>query len=319
MQRRTLIGLAVASAVAAGVGLPARSACRRDLAAAFRRIGAPTRLAPTRFGACQWAEAGEGPPVLMLHGTGGGFDQGLLFCRRLAGAGWRIIAPSRFGYLGTDMPADPSPANQADALADLLDALGIARLPVMGGSAGAIPAIEFAVRHPQRCSALVAIVPAAFAPGRPPMRPNALGAAIMRHALRSDALFWAGLTLAGDQMIATLLATDPALVRAAETSERARAEEILRAILPVSARAPGLLNDALQAGNPPRQLLEAISAPTLAVSCEDDRFLTIDAARHIAATVRGAELLSYPTGGHIWIGHDADVFEKIGRFLRRRT
>ncbi len=317
MHRRTFIGLGVAAAAAAGAGIPARSAYCRDMAAAFQRIEVPTRVAQTRFGACQWAEAGEGPPVLMLHGTGGGFDQGLLFCRRLAGAGWRIIAPSRFGYLGTGMPTDPSPANQADALADLLDAMGIERLPVMGGSAGAIAAIEFAIRHPARCSALVAIVPAAFAPGRPPMRPNALGAAIMRHALQSDLLFWTGMTLAEDQMIATLLATDPALVRAAEAGEQARAEEILRAILPVSARALGLLNDALQAGNPPRQQLEAISAPTLAVSCEDDRFLTIDAARHIAATVRGAELLSYPTGGHIWIGHDADLFEKIARFLHR--
>jgi dienelactone hydrolase len=40
----------------------------------------------------------------MIHGTGGGFDQGLLFARRLVDAGYRVIAPSRFGYLRSDFP-----------------------------------------------------------------------------------------------------------------------------------------------------------------------------------------------------------------------
>jgi pimeloyl-ACP methyl ester carboxylesterase len=272
----------------------------------------------TRFGAVQWAEAGAGPPALMLHGTGGGFDQGLLFARRLSDAGWRIIAPSRFGYLGSDFPDDPSPANQADALADLLDALAIDRLPVMGGSAGAISAVEFAIRYPDRCSGLVALVPAAYAPGRPPMRPNAVGAAIMRYGLRSDLLFWAGMTFAEDRMIGTLLATDPALVHAAPPDEQQRVRAILDSILPVSARSRGLLNDAMQAGNPTPQALDRITAPTLAISLEDDRFLTIDAARHISVSVPGARLLTYPTGGHVWVGHDAEIFDAIDTFLRGR-
>lgn len=319
MNRRSVIGLGLAAAAAGAAALPATLAFRAAMAEARARIAGPTQLTPTRFGACQWAEAGAGPPVLMLHGTGGGFDQGLLFCARLVAAGWRVIAPSRFGYLGTAMPDDPSPAAEADAFADLLDALGIDRLPVLGGSAGALPAIEFAVRHPARTAALVAIVPAAFAPGRAPMRPGALGAAIMRHALRSDVLFWAAMELAEDQMIRTLLATDPALVHAATAAEQARARAILRAILPVSARARGVLHDARWAATPPEQALGRIAAPTLAVACEDDLFLTHDAARHIAATVPGAELLSFPTGGHIWAGHDAEVFAAIDAFLRRRA
>lgn len=317
MRRRNVIGLGIA-AVAAGAAVPAALSWRAAMTEARRRIAAPARIAATRFGPCQWAEAGVGAPVLMLHGTGGGFDQGLLSCRRLVAAGWRVLAPSRFGYLGTAMPADPSPANQADALADLLDALGVDRLPVMGLSAGAIPAIEFAIRHPDRCGALVAMVPAAYAPGRPPMRPSAAGAAVMRLALGSDLLFWAGMELAEGMMVRTLLATDPALVRRAPAEEQARARAILRSILPVSARTSGILNDALQAGDPPQQALGRISAPTLAVACADDLFLTHAAARHIAATVSGAELLDFPTGGHVWIGHDAEVFAGIDGFLRRR-
>jgi len=41
---------------------------------------------------------GEGPPVLIVHGAGGGYDQGLWVARDSVGEGFRIIAPSRFGY-----------------------------------------------------------------------------------------------------------------------------------------------------------------------------------------------------------------------------
>jgi pimeloyl-ACP methyl ester carboxylesterase len=285
--------------------------------AARAAVATGSTVIATRSGDMEYAEAGSGLPVLMLHGTGGGFDQGLGFVRRLwDGGGFRVIAPSRFGYLRTAFPADASTAAQADALVDLLDHLGIDRLPVMGGSAGALPAIEFAIRHPGRCAGLVAIVPAAFAPGRPPMRPNAVGAAIMRHALRSDLLFWAGMQLAEDRMIATLLATDPALVHAAAPEEQARVRAILRSILPISARVQGLLNDGALAGSPAPQALERITAPTLAISLDDDRFLTADAARHIGATVPGARVVIYPTGGHVWVGRDAELTGEIAAFLR---
>ncbi len=59
----------------------------------------------------------------------------------------------------------------------------------------------------------------------------------------------------------------------------------------------------------------SIVAPTLAISLEDDRFLTADAARHIAASVPGARLLLYPSGGHVWVGHDAELFAAINAFL----
>jgi pimeloyl-ACP methyl ester carboxylesterase len=62
--------------------------------------------------------------------------------------------------------------------------------------------------------------------------------------------------------------------------------------------------------------LDTIQVPTLAVSLEDDRFDTIAAARTIAAQVPGAKLVTWPTGGHIWIGHDDDVTAEIDVFLR---
>lgn len=315
MRRRAfLLGVASLAAIAtAGVSWRAFLA---DIHNARARTRGRSHVILSRFGDMEFAEAGAGPPLLMVHGTGGGFDQGLDFAQRLSSSGWRVIAPSRFGYLRSAYPEDPSSENQADAFVDLLDALQIERIPIIGGSAGALSAIQFAIRHRDRCSALIAMVPAAYAPGRAPVRPpNAMAQAIIEYALKSDFLFWSAMKLNEDAMIGALLATAPELVHRAEPSERARVRSILRNILPVSDRARGLLNDGRLAADPAPMALATITAPTLALSLEDDRFQTLDAARHIAASVPGAQLVSFPQGGHVWVGHDQEVFQAIGRFL----
>lgn len=272
---------------------------------------------PTAPGDLEYAEAGTGLPFLMIHGTGGGFDQGLQFAARLVDKGYRVIAPSRFGYLRSSCPADPSSANQADVLVELLDHLRIDRIAVAGGSAGALSAIEFAVRHPDRCAALLPIVPAAYSPDAAAVTsdnpPPGVGAAMQM--LRSDFLFWCGIVTAPDLMMGTLLATDPALLKTVDPTEAARARAILWNILPVSRRTDGLINDARLAGHPGPSALDRISAPTFAISVEDDRFGTAKAARHIAANVPGARITIFPSGGHIWLGHDAELFDQIEAFL----
>ncbi len=301
-------------AVGGGAGLLSFNAAMREARAAIDPR--QSRIVATRFGDLEYAEAGSGPPFLMIHGTGGGFDQGLMFARRMAGAGYRVIAPSRFGYLRSPMPDDPSPEHQADAFAYLLDALEVERIAVAGGSAGALSALQFAIRHPQRCAALIPIVPAAYAPGRPPARPwGPVETMIAQSVLGSDFLFLSAISAFPDQIIQTLLATDAALVRAASAEEQARVRNILKSILPVSERADGLLIDARLAGDPPQMSLGRISAPTLAISLDDDRYLTADAARHIAREVKGARAIIYPTGGHVWVGRDEELFATIAGFL----
>lgn len=318
--RRTLF----ASAALVGAGVVGAAVVRRafaaDLAAAQARIATGSRMVSTRLGPIEVGESAGERPLLMIHGTGGGFDQGLQFAQRLSAFGWRVIAPSRFGYLRTPLPADASSEAQADALAALLDALEIERLPILGGSAGALPALAFALRHPQRCSALVPIVPAAYVPGRP-ATPAAVpwATALTEAMLRSDFLFWCGLRSAPAAMTKALLATDAAVVAAASAAEQARARRVLWNILPVSQRANGILNDAKLSSAPAPLPLERITAPTLAVSVEDDRFGTFEAAKHIAATVPGAQLLAFRSGGHIWAGHDADLFEGVQRFLEAQV
>jgi 2-hydroxy-6-oxonona-2,4-dienedioate hydrolase len=99
--------------------------------------------------------------VLVVYGADGGYDQGLAFGEPLVNSGFRIIAMSRFGYLRTPLPTDASASAQADAHAYLLDALKIQRAAVIGASAGASSSMQFALRHPEQCRAMVLLVPAA--------------------------------------------------------------------------------------------------------------------------------------------------------------
>jgi 2-hydroxy-6-oxonona-2,4-dienedioate hydrolase len=315
VHRRNFLWTGIAALSSLSVGGAVYRAFADEMGRVHARITSGSQVFHSRFGLMEYAVAGKGPTAIMIHGTGGGFDQGLAFSNQLIAAGYQIVAPSRFGYLRSQLPSDPSSEHQADAIMDLMDHLGIARASVIGGSAGALSALQCAIRHPDRCSALVVIVPAAFAPERPPPRPDALGAVIIEYGLKSDFLFWAGMTLSEDTMFSTLLATDPTLVRHATPEEQKRVRAILHDILPVSARADGLLNDARLAGTPKPMELEAIKAPTLAISLEDDRFETLAAARHIARTVNGAKLITYPTGGHIFVGHEKELFHEIDTFL----
>ena len=100
------------------------------------RIAQGSRVIDTSCGPIEVQEAGAGVPLLAVHGSGGGFDQGMAFAAPLAKQGIRVIARSRFGYLRTPMPADATAEAQADAYVCLLDALRIRTAAVMGGSPG---------------------------------------------------------------------------------------------------------------------------------------------------------------------------------------
>ncbi len=304
--------LSAAALLGAGVTEKAFSGA---LAEAEQRVSGRSALIRTRFGSLEYAAAGHGPALMVIHGTGGGFDQGLRFSAGLIQRGVRVIAPSRFGYLRSDFPPDPSSENQADALVELLDHLGVDRLPVAGGSAGALSAVQLALRHPDRCSGLVLLVPAANVRGRDPVEMGPLQRLIVERLLTSDFLFWVALNTIPGQLIGTLLATDPKLLREVSPAERRRAYTILEDLMPIGARSRGMLNDGRLAGSPARVDFSQIQVPTLVISVEDDRFGTAATSRDIAASVPQARLVTYPSGGHIWLGHDDAVADEVAQFV----
>jgi len=319
MSRRHALASAAAAALLAAAAAPVYASYRSALRRARVRISTGSELAQTRCGPIEYAVAGDGPPVLFVHGAGGGFDQGLAFGRDLAAAGLRVIAMSRFGYLRTPLPRDASAAAQAGAHAALLDALEIPRAAIIGGSAGAPSALQFALRHPERTTALVLAVPAAYAPrpdGGSSLNVPAGTEPLFATALNSDFLFWSAMRLARDAVVRGILGTPPDVLRRASPDEQRRVAEILEGILPVSARRLGLLNDAAVTMSLERYELEKISAPTLAFSVEDDLYGTYECARYTAAHIPNARFIGYATGGHVWVGHQREAFAEIAAFLK---
>jgi len=292
---------------------------RRDMDRALERISAGSQLAQTACGPIEYASAGEGPPVLIVHGAGGGIDQGMDAAKGLADAGYRVVAMSRFGYLRTPLPTDASPAAQADAHACLLDALGIKRAAIIGASAGAPSAMQFTLRHPERCSALVLLVPAAYVPrpgGAPSLKTPPRTEFLFDTALRSDFLYWAWTRLANRTLVGAILATPPEALEKADADEQARAAQMLEHTLPVSARRQGLVNDARITLSLPRYDLERIRAPALVIAVADDRFGIWDGARYTAEHIPGARFVGYPAGGHVWVGHHKEIMAEIAAFLK---
>lgn len=106
MKRSVMAALATAVAIPL-FGLSLRY--RRDMIAARTRLAAVKRHAvSTKWGAIEYAERGDGDPVLVLHGIFHNCVGGLLSVRELF-PDRRVVAPSRFGYLGSSMPPNATP------------------------------------------------------------------------------------------------------------------------------------------------------------------------------------------------------------------
>ncbi len=307
---RTL-ALALAGAAA---GAAIRVAFRSDLRAAHARLAGQSRLVATACGPVELGVAGTGPPVLVIHGTAGGFDMGLRLGSDALGEDFRILAPSRFGYLRTPMPANASHADQADALAALLDALDFSRVAVVGVSAGAQSATQLALRHPERVQALVLVSPALYLPSKPGSRPEpGPPAFVFDHLLASDFLAWAMVRLAPKALVR--VAGVPRSLDTKVTPEIRR--HLADWFLPASARAVGLAHD-IRTATPraPDLPIEQLQMPVMLIAATDDPYKTGEIVRYSATRLPTAEVVVLESGGHILLGQDARVRQEVRAFLR---
>jgi pimeloyl-ACP methyl ester carboxylesterase len=105
-------------------------------------------------------QAGEGAPIVLLHGLSATRRSVVHGSRHLVKRGYRLIAYDARGH-GASSPAGSY--EYAELVRDLeavLDRLGIERTALVGSSMGAATAMAFALEHPERVAALVQITPA---------------------------------------------------------------------------------------------------------------------------------------------------------------
>ena len=300
----TLAALVAGAIAAAGGSLVRRY--QRDLQAAQSRLSAidRTRIA-TAFGDIEYAERGTGEPLLVSHGIFQACEGALLF--RGLFPGRRIIAPSRFGYLGSDIPPGATPADQADAFIALLDALGIAQIDVVGVSAGATSVLQLALRRPDRVKHLVVLS------GNLPGSPTAVVQPSWARMVNRQVPVW---------LIKTFLPSTMAFLsgvprRLPMTSDDARfVTEFIDGLFPITPKVQGVDFDAFVSNADVNTYsVEAIRVPTLIVHTEDDPLVSYEAAERAAGRIPGARLVNLKTGGHLLLGQTDAIQRELASFL----
>jgi pimeloyl-ACP methyl ester carboxylesterase len=292
-------------ALGAGVAVPAFGVFlryRRDMNAARARLAAvERRVISTPWGAVEYAERGEGEPVLVVHGIFHTCIGGLFSVRDLL-TNRRLIAPSRFGYLGSSMPLHATPAAQADAFAALLEALGIAQIDVIALSAGATSALQLALRHPDRVKHLAVLV------GNLPGSPTAVVQPFSVKLSNRQLPMWAFKTLAPSAMASLVSAVPKEFVMNADDAQFVA--EFIDSLFPVMR--DGYDFDACVSNADVNGYdLEAIHVPTLIVHTKDDRLASYEASKRAAARVPGARFVSLESGGHLMLGQTKIIRDEL--------
>jgi pimeloyl-ACP methyl ester carboxylesterase len=252
----------------------------------------------------------------------GGWDQSSLLARTIADAGYRHVAISRPGYLGTPLDSGRTPEAQADLFAAALDALGVHRAAVLAVSGGGPSALHFAARHPDRCWALVLVstcggridtrIPLSFHLTKRLMRWSWFTEAMRRKAARAP-----------DRAAARSI-PDPVLRE--RTLHDPEAGPLFRELLLGTLDRPALRlagtdNDiAVTRSRATTYPLDRVRAPTLVVHGTADRVVPFAHAGLLSEGISGAELLAIPGGEHVAIfTHRAEVRARVSAFLRRHA
>ncbi len=291
---RSLHWIAVALLVAGGAGI---ALYVRDMGRAYDRIRG-SALVETSYGRMEFRQGGAGLPVLVIHGSGGGFDQGAMIARAVLGEGFRWIAPSRFGYLRSELPPGASFDAQAHAYAELLDALGIDRVAVVALSHGGPSALLFAVLHPERVSSLT-LISCGVASSKSAEQAQANRRGDMLTTIFShDPLYWGVSTFLRPTLM-ELMGANATVVAGLGGTQRELIDDIIDAMNPVAPRAAGVAFD--NTAQMPNERIAAIRAPTLILHARDDTLQLPSNATFAARTIAGSRIMWFEHGGHLLI------------------
>jgi len=309
--RRFPLSILLVSVVVAGA---ISVAYQRDMRLIHTGLIASMDLAETALGPVAFATGGDGAPVLAIHGAGGGHDQGRLMAGAFLPEGYRWIAPSRFGYPGVPLPDHPSTAAQADAFAALLDTLGIGRVTLLAMSGGVPPALQFALRHPERTQGLILLSLAPYAPLTAEEQELPVPLWLYDALFASDFPLWAVLRV-WPRALAPMFDARADLIGQMTETEAAFLDAMIAAFLPVTQRRAGLANEG--AAIDPAAAIDpsAITAPMLIIHARDDRLTPFPTAVFTAARTPGAQMLAFESGGHLLLGHHATVRQRVADFL----
>ena len=262
----------------------------------------------TSLGTVEYTLKGDdGPVLLFIHGTPGGYDQTTEVTDK-----FRVLTPSRPGFLRTSISLGRTPLEQAKVFNALIDALGIDKVIVMGVSGGGPSSLEFAAKFPEKTHGLIAFEAVSYAEDFTETDAEIINA--------SDFSLWVQLTavfLLGDKKLASAFLPNPQN-REKLLNDPKNIKELKKlawSIWPLSARIEGIKNDYKQFTNFSAPLNE-IRVPTLVIHGNEDINVDISHALKLVENVAGAELYTVKGGDHyISTTHAKEINPLIESFI----
>lgn len=244
----------------------------------------------------EFLDRGEGRPMLVLHGAGGPFAEAP-FIDMLAQHG-RVIAPTHPGFGSTELPDwFESIDDLAYLYLDLLDALDLRNVILIGASMGGWTAAEIAVRNASRLAGLVLV--------------DAVGVKVSDRETRDITDIFA--TPAGK--LAAMVWHDPTIAPNPLTLPDDQLEIVAR-----NRAASAMYLWEPYAHNPKLlRRLHRVTVPTLVLWGESDGLVTTDYGRAYTKAIPGAEFRVIPSAGHVPHLERPKVFtDHVIRFLSER-
>ncbi|MBK9306619.1 MAG: alpha/beta hydrolase [Nitrospira sp.] len=280
------LGVSVAIAIWFGV----------DIRRAYVRIAGKSTVLTSPVGDIEFKRGGAGVPVLVIHGSGGGYDQGELIATAILDERFDWIAPSRFGYLRSTFREGNTFDDQAKAYTFLLDRLGLQRVAVLAISHGGPSALLFAALYPERVSSLTLLSCGVASSSDVSQTQASQKGNALTMVFKFEILYWVVRKFLRKKLMRLMGATDEVIANLT-TEQRTMVNQLIDFMAPVVPRYAGVAVD--NKARMPNERVAAIRAPTLIVHATDDALQLFHNAEYAAANIPGSRLLSFDRGGHL--------------------
>jgi len=252
-----------------------------------------------------YQEAGEGPAVLFLHGSGPGASGYSNFKRNypyFAARGLRAIVPDTLGFGYSSKPEDVDYTLEllVGATRRLLGALGIERCAVVGNSHGGAMALRLAIDHPELVDRLVLMAPGGLEVREAYMKMEGIRT-MMKVFLGPE-----GITREGMRRVFGLQLFDP----------RTLTEEILDERMEIAVTQPRRVLSSMSVPHLAPEL-DKIRCPVLGFWGADDKFCPVSGALILAQGVKQARVMLLSECGHWVMVEHPELFNRTSTdFLR---
>ncbi len=283
----------------------------KQISSANNRIASESRILNTKYGNLEYAVRGEGKPILLIHGAGGGFDQGLWLGEICLNGDYQFIAPSKFGYLKSSIPNNISMELQAELYKILLDELNAEKVTIIGVSAGGPSAMQFANDYPERVDKLILLSAVSMPPN--PNDKNLFFIKIIHQIQKSDYAYWLFTRLFETQIL-SLMGIPSGDYKNFTIEQKEFAKRMLEIMHPMSLRYQGTITDGLMIKD--FVIPKNIPTLTLIVHSKNDGLVSYSHAEYANKSIQSSRIILYENGGHGALSELENARKEIKKFLK---